>query len=218
MQSNFVDDRYGDILSLSRIDKLVVEMDFGIESHIYHMIPRNPNGRVVLFHQGHRGDFHESKQNIVGLLNQGFSVVGMCMPLFGLNNQPVEALDRLGYLKLTNHDQLKFLSVEEGHSIKYLIEPVVIALNYLDQAYDYEQVVMMGISGGGGRQRSWLPLTQGFSIAIPSRGHTPSISDQIPSVTGVIGNRPFRSYTVKHVIIWNCMCWDRMGRTGNSCR
>lgn len=39
--------------------------------------------------------------------------------------------------------------MEEGHSIKYLIEPVVIALNYLDQAHDYEHVTMMGISGRG---------------------------------------------------------------------
>jgi pimeloyl-ACP methyl ester carboxylesterase len=147
---NFKDSRYYDIANLKRIDKLVVNMDFGLESRIYHFIPSSSNNKVVLFHQGHMGDFYHSKEQIMEFLNNRYAVVAFCMPLRGLNNQPEIYLPRLGLLKLKwNHDLMKFLSPESGHPLKYFIEPVVIALNYLDDRFGYEQTSMVGVSGGG---------------------------------------------------------------------
>ncbi|HSE41288.1 MAG TPA: hypothetical protein VLH08_11040, partial [Acidobacteriota bacterium] len=38
---NFSDNRYNDLPNLSRIDKITIRMEFGLESRAYHFIPRN---------------------------------------------------------------------------------------------------------------------------------------------------------------------------------
>jgi hypothetical protein len=145
----FTDERYDDISSLRRIDKLGIVMEFGLESTVYHFFPNTANNKVVLYHQGHRGDFYKSKEQIKGFIDSGYSVVAFSMPLLGLNNQPTVPLPRLGSVKLTAHDTMKFLSPENGHPVKYFIEPVVTVLNYLENNFDYSTVSMVGISGGG---------------------------------------------------------------------
>jgi hypothetical protein len=44
---------------------------------------------------------------------------------------------------------MKFLLPENGHPVKYFVEPVVIVLNYLEKNFHYSSVSMVGISGGG---------------------------------------------------------------------
>jgi hypothetical protein len=143
------DERYADVAAIERIDKLLVSMEFGLESYIYHFLPKSPNSQVVLYHQGHRGDFHQSKGQIASFLENGYSVVALSMPLLGLNNQPTVQLPRFGQLKLIDHDNLKFLTPDKGHSLQFFVEPVVAAVNYLENQYDYAGVSMVGISGGG---------------------------------------------------------------------
>jgi len=147
--NDFTDTRYDDVSSLSRINKLNILMEHGLESHVYHFIPKTPNNKAILYHQGHDGDFYNSKEQIREFLDSGYSVVGFCMPLLGLNNQPTVQLPRQGKLKLTTHDHMKLLSPVNGHPVKYFIEPVVIVLNYLEKNYDYSSLSMVGISGGG---------------------------------------------------------------------
>ncbi len=146
---NFKDVRYDDIGSLYRIDKIVIKMEFEIESVVYHFIPKDSNNKVILYHQGHRGDFYNSKEQIKTFIEKGYSVMAFSMPLLGLNNQPIVQLPRFGKLKLTSHDHMKFLLPKDGHPIKFFIEPVIIALNYLENNFDYISVAMCGISGGG---------------------------------------------------------------------
>ena len=143
------DERYADIEALDSIDKLTVRMDYGLESHIYHFQPKTPNDAVVLYHQGHRGDFHLSKAQIAQFLESGYAVVAFAMPLLGLNNQPVVPLERFGNLKLIDHDNMKFLTPDAGHPLQYFVEPVVAAINYLASEHSYAAISMAGISGGG---------------------------------------------------------------------
>lgn len=153
MPSTVIDDyrdiHYEDIKSIRRLEKLVVTMEFGLESHVYHFIPHNPNSKGVLYHVGHRGDFIHGKKQIKRLLKNGFAVVAFSMPLLGINNQPTVEIPRIGRLKITSHDHMKFLTPENGHPVKLFIEPIVLVLNHLDESYDYSSVSMMGISGGG---------------------------------------------------------------------
>jgi hypothetical protein len=71
------------------------------------------------------------------------------MPLTGLNNKPTVQAPGFGEIRLVNHDQMLFLDPEEGHPIKYFIEPVLMVLNYLEKNYEYYSVSMVGFSGGG---------------------------------------------------------------------
>ncbi len=143
------DKRYNKISSLSRIDYLRIDMEYGIESHVYHFIPKKPNNQIVLYHQGHGGDFHHSKKQISQLIDNGFSVIAFCMPLIGLNNQPVVHLPRFGEIKFTRHRLIDFLTPKNGHPVKYFIEPVIVVMNYIKEKGDYTSVSMIGISGGG---------------------------------------------------------------------
>lgn len=147
--SGFDDPRYKGFGALERIDKLVVTMDFGLESHVYHFIPKVPTRHVVLYHEGHDGDFYNSREQIKRLLEDGYAVVAFCMPLMGLNNQPTIEGKRSGKLKLTSHNQMAYLTPKSGHPIQYFIEPVVAVLNYLEARSQYDAVSMVGLSGGG---------------------------------------------------------------------
>ena len=143
------DARYEDIASLQKIDRLTVQMEFGLNSFVYLFSPTLSNGRFVLYHQGHRGDFIVSKNQLAQFLDAGYAVAAFSMPLLGMNNQPIVELPRFGRLKLTHHDQLKLLSPPSGHPIKYFIEPVVVVINYLREKDDNAPISMVGISGGG---------------------------------------------------------------------
>ena len=142
------DARYVDIPALASLDKLTVRMAFDLESHIYHFQPQQPNNKVVLFHQGHRGDFYLSKSQIAEFLKNGYAVVAFSMPLLGINNQPTVELPRFGSLKLIDHDNMKFLTPESGHPVQFFLEPVIAVINYLQDQHDYAAIVMGGISGG----------------------------------------------------------------------
>ena len=66
-----------------------------------------------------------------------------------MNNQPTVHIPHQGMLKLTTHDHMKYLAPENGHPIKYFVEPVVTVLNYLKVNFDYTLVSMVGFSSGG---------------------------------------------------------------------
>ncbi len=146
---NFKDSRYDNIRSLQQIDKVIITMEFQLKSIGYHFIPINPNNKIVLYHQGHGGDFYKGFDQIKVLVESGYAVLALSMPLLGMNNQPFINHPRVGLLKLTSHDHMKFLFPDAGHPIKYFIEPVVTAINYLETKYNYTSVSMVGISGGG---------------------------------------------------------------------
>jgi hypothetical protein len=144
-----IDERYNDITSLQQINKLVVKMEFGLESNVYLFLPKQHNGDVLLYHQGHGGDFYKSKIQIGEFLHNGYAVAAFSMPLLGMNNKPMVDVPRFGNLTLSKHDHLKVLTPAKGHPIKFFIEPIVVVLNYLSKKYDDAQIIMAGISGGG---------------------------------------------------------------------
>lgn len=149
IEENFEDPRYKDIKSLQSITKIVVKMDFGLDSKIYHFNPKSKKNKVVLYHQGHGGDFIIAKSTIKEFLDNGYSVLAFSMPLKGMNSKPRVKLSRIGLLKLTEHNHIKFLNPSVGHPVKYFIEPIVVAINYLKENFKYEDITMVGLSGGG---------------------------------------------------------------------
>jgi hypothetical protein len=173
INENIRDERYDDLSSLRRIDKLRISMEFGLESQVYHFIPKNPNRKVVLYHEGHDGDFYLSKHHIKRLMDEGYSVFAFSMPLLGLNNQPTVQIPRQGKLKLTSHEQIKFLSPQNGHPIKYFIEPVVIILNYIENQLKYSFISMLGISGGGWTTTLSAAIDTRINYSFPVAGSYP---------------------------------------------
>jgi hypothetical protein len=143
------DSSYKDLQNLKRIDRLTVEMEYGINSVSYLFIPKQSNEKLILYHQGHNGDFLLGKDTIQFFLDRNFTVVALSMPLLGINNQPVVEINGLGEMKLISHNQLRLLEANNFNPMKLFLDPIQINLNFLDKKYNFKQYSMIGLSGGG---------------------------------------------------------------------
>ena len=143
------DFRYSDFQNLERIDKLTVEMKYGINSISYLFIPEVSNEKLILYHQGHGGDFILGQETIQFFLNRDFTVLASTMPLVGMNNQPIVEIDGFGKIKLISHEQLNLLKTNSFNPMRLFIDPIQINLTFLHKEYAFQQYSMIGISGGG---------------------------------------------------------------------
>jgi len=149
VESGISDFNYKDFQNLKRIDRLTVEMEYGINSVSYLFLPEQPNEKLILYHQGHGGDFLLGKDTIKFFLDRNFTVFAMSMPLLGMNNQPIVEVDVLGKIKLNSHNQFRLLEANDFNPMKLFLDPIQINLNFLDKEYNFKRYSMIGLSGGG---------------------------------------------------------------------
>ena len=149
VESDISDSRYDDFQNLKQIDKLTIEMEYGINSVSYLLLPEESNEKLILYHHGHDGDFLLGKDTIQFFLERNFTVLAMTMPLVGMNNQPVVEIDGIGEMKLVSHDQLRFLEKNSFNPMKLFIHPIQVSLNFLEKEYDFKRYSIIGLSGGG---------------------------------------------------------------------
>ena len=149
IESDIYDSRYNDLQNLKRIDKLIVEMEYGIDSVSYLLLPEESNQKLILYHHGHDGDFILGSDTIQFFLERNFTVLAMTMPLVGMNNQPIVGIDGFGEMKLISHDQFNLLEKNKFNPMKLFIHPIQVNLNYLDKEYDFKRYSIIGLSGGG---------------------------------------------------------------------
>jgi hypothetical protein len=166
------DERYADLDNLKQIDRLTVNMEWGLTSTAYHFVPKHSNRRLLIYHGGHDGDFIIAKDLISFFLQNGFDVIGMSMPLEPPNNQPVVELENIGNVQLAFHDQLKLLKMKSGHPVQLLLTPVAVVLNYA-QPLGYESVFMTGVSGGGWTTTVYAALDPRITRSYPAAGTLP---------------------------------------------
>ena len=131
VESGISDFNYKDFQNLKRIDRLNVEMEYGINSVSYLFITEQSNEKLILYHQGHGGDFLLGKDTIQFFLDRNFTVLAMSMPLLGMNSQPVVEIDGLGKIKLISHDQLRLLEVNNFNPMRIFLDPIRINLNFI---------------------------------------------------------------------------------------
>ena len=174
VESNISDFRYDNFQNLKRIDRLTIEMEYGINSISYLFIPEKSNEKLILYHQGHGGDFILGKNTIQFFLDRNFTVLASTMPLVGMNNQPIVEIDGFGKIKLISHEQLKFLEVNNFNPMKLFLDPIQINLTFLDKEYDFDQYSMVGLSGGG-----WITVVYS------------AIDERISNSFSVAGSMPF---------------------------
>lgn len=170
VEKKIEDDRYAELFkgNLGQIDKIVVNMDYELESVIYHFHPKKSNNKLIVYHQGHRGDFVLGINTIKAFLEKGYAVMGVSMPLLGMNNQPVVALERFGRFHVTKHEHLKLLE----NPISFFLEPIAIALNHA-KSHKYDQTHMIGISGGGWTTTLYAAIDPRIQYSYPVAGSLP---------------------------------------------
>ena len=174
VESNISDSRYDNFQNLKRIDRLTIEMEYGINSISYLFIPEKSNEKLILYHQGHGGDFILGKNTIQFFLDRNFTVLASTMPLVGMNNQPIVEIDGFGKIKLISHEQLKFLEANNFNPMRLFLDPIQINLTFLDKEYDFDQYSMVGLSGGG-----WITVVYS------------AIDERISNSFSVAGSMPF---------------------------
>ncbi|MBU89923.1 hypothetical protein CMO94_00145 [Candidatus Woesearchaeota archaeon] len=167
------DARYSDLNNLKRIDKLVITMDYGFNSIVYFFHPVKNNNNLVIYHQGHEGDFIFGKRTIQFFLDNGYDVMAFSMPLLGMNNQPIAELPSFGVIKLTSHDRLELLESYDFSPIKLFLEPVAVSLNYAEN-FDFDSISMIGLSGGGWTTTLYSAIDPRISKSYPVAGTLPT--------------------------------------------
>jgi len=173
VESGISDSNYKDFQNLKRIDRLTVEMEYGINSVSYLFLPEQSNEKLILYHQGHGGDFLLGKDTIQFFLDRNFTVLAMSMPLLGMNNQPVVEIDGLGKMKLNSHNQLRLLEANNFNPMKLFLDPIQINLNFLDKEYNFKQYSMIGLSGGGWTTVVYSAIDERISNSFSVAGSMP---------------------------------------------
>lgn len=173
IEKNISDERFSDLKNLKQIDQITISMDYGVNSKPYLFVPITSNNKLVIYHQGHGGDFLIGKNTIQYFLDNNFSVLAFSMPLIYPNNQPVVILENFGNLILNSHDDFRFIESENFSPIKFFVEPITISLNYIDKTYNFESYDMVGISGGGWTTVLYSALDTRISKSYPVAGSTP---------------------------------------------
>ena len=149
IEENFFDEKLSNLNNLMKIDKFTIEMEYGINSISYLLLPEKSNGKLVIYHHGHGEDFRQNERVIEFFLENEYSVLAFSMPLSGMNNQPTVTLSEYGSIKLINHNRFKFLESQEFSPIKFFVEPIVRSLNHIDKNFEFDSYHFVGISGGG---------------------------------------------------------------------
>ena len=170
VQTNIEDSRYARLFNgnLKQIDKITVEMEKGLNSIAFHFIPKKCNDKLIIYHQGHRGDFVLGIDTIEACLEKGYAVMAFSMPLLGMNNKPVVYHERFGRFLFTRHHHLTLLE----NPLQYFMEPMAVGLNYAAR-FNYKAVYMTGISGGGWTTTLYAAIDTRIRRSYPVAGSLP---------------------------------------------
>ena len=173
VETDISDSNYEDLQNLKRIDRLTAEMEYDINSISSLFMTEQSNEKLILYHQGHGGDFLLGKNTIQFFLDRNFTVLAMAMPLLGMNNQPVTEIDGLGEMKLTSHNKLRLLEANNFNPMKLFLDPILINLNFLDKEYNFKRYSMVGLSGGGWTTVAYSAIDERISDSFSIGGSIP---------------------------------------------
>lgn len=163
--------------NLARMDQIDVNLDSGFNSRMYHLIPTNGNNRLVIFHQGHGDEGlnpNGGKETIEYLIAHGFSVLAVQMPETGPNDGPADRND---------HNSMQSLESPTFNPMEIFLEPIAVALNYMELSYSYQDISMTGISGGGWTTVLYAAIDSRIKTSFPVAGSYPYYLRYAPCAT-----------------------------------
>jgi dienelactone hydrolase len=141
-----------------------------VRSIAYHFVPAGPaRSTLLIYHQGHLGDFVASRATISRLASRGYPVIALAMPLLGMNDRPTVRLAGGDEMLVESHDQMGLLD----HPLQYFVEPVVVAVNYARERLGAARVGMIGISGGAWTTTVAAAVDPRIGFVFPVAGSLP---------------------------------------------
>lgn len=117
-----------------------------VSGQSYFLVPKNPNGKLFIWHAGHWQDVLIHDAQLLGaLLDLGFHVIAMNMPS---------------------------IPHEEAQGLDPFLRPVAVSLNYAETR-GFRTAVMAGLSGGGWTTTVYSALDRRITASIPIAGSLP---------------------------------------------
>ena len=142
-----LDNNFPNAINIKRFEHI---MKFGVDSKADYYQSKVRNKNLIIYATGHNKNVKDTNKKINYFLKKGYDILKIDMPLKVNNSRPTVFIENLGPLVIGHHDRFKFLEGKiEGHPLKFYIEPVIVFLNYLKSNNNYENVSMIGLSGGG---------------------------------------------------------------------
>lgn len=154
------------------IDKITVSMDFGLQSIGRLYMPLTSNNRLMILHGGHGHGLTYYASQITTLLQAGYTVAVMCMPMEGENTSVSVDDPVYGQITVREHNAFSLLHPASGHPLKYFLEPVAIVLNWA-ATQSYDLIAMAGLSGGGWTTTWCAALDTRIRYSFPVAGSLP---------------------------------------------
>lgn len=144
-----------------QIDRIEVMTD-GHLSVAYLLHPISSNGKLVIYHQGHKGDFRiYGKETIDRLLESNLTVLALAMPELGMNGS---GSGTAAHIDLPLH---------------IFILPVIVSLNWVESVLAPQSTAMIGISGGGWTTALVSALDSRITASYPISGVYPELLRQL---------------------------------------
>ena len=179
--------------------KITVEMNHGVNSIMYlNHANANTKNELVIYHCGHGSKHLCDASQVNSILREGYSVLRVAMPLKGQNSTPsVDSYQGLPWencpdgckfwpgpvtmqdgtkTPLTEHNQLIVLETYDFSPMSYFVEPIAVALNHIDENFDYSKYHMIGISGGGWAAAFYSAIDPRISHSFSVAGSHPGYS------------------------------------------
>ena len=168
--------------NLSRIDVYTIGMDYGMDASVYHFIPLRSNGRLFLYHGGHNwGGFQSDDVSVNNnnsepglvipkLLKEGYSVLAFNMPIYHSGPLPTVSTSPGSLITISSHVDM-FTYLERPY--RFFLEPIAVALNYVQDQYGYKNIYMTGLSGGGWTTTIYSALDTRIERSFPVAGSVP---------------------------------------------
>ena len=147
-----------------------------MNSIVYFFRPEVRSNKLIIYHQGHGGDFRELSKEVVGrFLSEGYDVMSFDMPLYGKNPIPNSLPNqvKMNYKSINKHGALRFYESNQRHLLSFFLTPVVLGIDYALDINNYSVVSMVGLSGGGWTTVLSAALDDRIDMAFPVAGSLP---------------------------------------------
>jgi hypothetical protein len=179
--------------NIGLVERLDVEMDYQMHSYAYLIHPQKiNNNRLLIFHMGHSSNLLDAggQQTMKYFLDCGFSVMAFWMPLFGENSRTAYNVPGYGTIAFAaGHTEMsQKLENSDGSFIRFFVEPVVVAINYVKANYSYRDINMTGISGGGWTTHIVAAIDPRVELSFPVAGSLPLYLRYGPCPNGSLGD------------------------------
>ncbi|MEO1017919.1 MAG: hypothetical protein AAFY56_09520 [Pseudomonadota bacterium] len=171
------DERFDGHPEVARIDRIIVRLPYGFVANAYHLTPRHGGDKLAIYHEGHKRSFRgRAKRTILALLDGGYSVLAFDMSMLGLNTWPawidIPGLGPVSFSRST-HWSLAILESEDFSPFLLFFDPILRALNHILTQKDYDDVIMVGFSGGGWVTTLYAALDPRVNKSYPVAGTLP---------------------------------------------